>query len=842
MDSITFFIFSILIILVFIGAIVFMLMKWKMKAKSKFPHAISKAYLLVSLPKESSLKTQGNYQQQNIQTNKNQIALAEGLFNSIGGLRAEHGMKAALAGRNDHVSFEIIMHRGLIMFYVATPHHLQKYVEQMILAQYPEANIEEVKAVNIFSPHGKIDGCYLRFTKEYIFPIKTYLKMDIDPLSAIVNGLSKISEGDSAAIQFVMRSAKKEWHRWGYKTARELQKGKGVNEAIGKSKRGFSIFKLMNFFSSAKTKKKDLEKDVNKQHLTPMAQEVIKGLEEKTSKAGLDVNIRLLVSASSLDKANLYLKNIAETFNQFNYYQYGNTFQTKKPGLSGLIKSYMYREYLDKERLVLNAEEMASMFHFPSPHIETPNIKWLLAKRMPAPVNTPREGLFLGENAFQGQKTKIHIKEPDRRRHMYFIGMTGTGKSTLMENLVIQDIQAGHGVCVIDPHGTAIENIIAAVPKERAEDVVLFDPSDTERPLGLNILEAKTPMEQDLATQEMIAIFYKLVTDPSMIGPMFEHNMRNAMLTLMSDTNSPGTIVDIPRMFTDTDFQKYKLKFVTDPLVKNFWEKEMAKTSDFHKSEMLGYLISKVGRFIENALVRNIIGQGKSSFDFRKIMDEKKVLLVNLCKGKIGEINSSLLGLILVSKLQMAALSRADVPEDQRDDFFLYIDEFQNFITNSISVILAEARKYKLNLILAHQYLGQLTGGAGVEGKAGTSSVKDAIFGNVGTMACFRIGVDDAEILAKQLSPGISPYDVMNIEKYNAYVRLLIDNQASKTFSMKCAPPIQGNFKMSMAIKELSRLKYGRPKKIVEDEIIKNMQLGKSATVPPPAMKQESKL
>jgi len=833
MNSITYFFISLAIILAFIGAIVFMFMKWKMKKKSKLPHALSKVFLQVMLPKESSSKTQEN-KQSNPQSVKAQLALAEGLFNSIGGLRAERGMKAAFKGRNDHISFEIVMHRGLIVFYISTPHHLQKYIEQMILAQYSEANIEEVNGINIFSPRSNIQGCYLQFSREYIFPIKTYIKMDVDPIAAIMNGLSKINENDSATIQFIMRSAKKEWHRWGFKTAQELQKGKGTREAIGISKSGFSIYKIVNFFSSGKSKKKQLEKDVTKSHLTPMAQEVIKVLEEKTSKAGLDVNVRILVSASNEDASKLYLKNITETYNQFNYYQYGNSLRAIKPKVSELVKNYMYREYIEKEKLVLNAEEMASMFHFPSPEIETPNIKWLLAKRMPAPVDAPQQGLFLGKNEFQGQNTKIHIKEADRRRHMYFVGMTGTGKSTLMENLAIQDIRAGHGVCVVDPHGTLIENIIAAVPKERAEDVVLFDPSDTERPLGLNILEANSPMEQDLATQEMIAIFYKLVTDPSMIGPMFEHNMRNAMLTLMADKDNPGTIVDIPRMFTDPEFQKYKLKFVTDPMVKNFWEKEMAKTSDFHKSEMLGYLISKVGRFIENALVRNIIGQGKSSFDFRKIMDEKKILLVNLCKGKIGEINSSLLGLILVSKLQMAALSRADMPEDKRNDFFLYIDEFQNFITNSISVILAEARKYKLNLILAHQYLGQLTGGSGVEGKAGSSSVKDAIFGNVGTIICFRIGVDDAEVMAKQLSPGVSQYDVMNIEKYNAYVRLLIDNQASKTFSMKCLAPIKGDPKISAGIKELSRLKHGRRRRIIEDEIIKNMQLGKSATPPPP--------
>ncbi|KKQ55271.1 MAG: hypothetical protein US74_C0036G0018 [Parcubacteria group bacterium GW2011_GWA2_38_13] len=344
MNSITYFFISLAIILAFIGAIVFMFMKWKMKKKSKLPHALSKVFLQVMLPKESSSKTQEN-KQSNPQSVKAQLALAEGLFNSIGGLRAERGMKAAFKGRNDHISFEIVMH-----------------------------------GINIFSPRSNIQGCYLQFSREYIFPIKTYIKMDVDPIAAIMNGLSKINENDSATIQFIMRSAKKEWHRWGFKTAQELQKGKGTREAIGISKSGFSIYKIVNFFSSGKSKKKQLEKDVTKSHLTPMAQEVIKVLEEKTSKAGLDVNVRILVSASNEDASKLYLKNITETYNQFNYYQYGNSLRAIKPKVSELVKNYMYREYIEKEKLVLNAEEMASMFHFPSPEIETPNIKWLLAK------------------------------------------------------------------------------------------------------------------------------------------------------------------------------------------------------------------------------------------------------------------------------------------------------------------------------------------------------------------------------------------------------------------------------------------------------------------------------
>jgi len=307
------------------------------------------------------------------------------------------------------------------------------------------------------------------------------------------------------------------------------------------------------------------------------------------------------------------------------------------------------------------------------------------------------------------------------------------------------------------------------------------------------------------------------------------------MLTLMEDKEYPGTIAEIPRMFTDTAFQKYKLTKVTDPVVRAFWEKEMAKTSDFHKSEMLGYLISKVGRFVENAMMRNIIGQPVSAFNIRKMMDEKKVLLVNLSKGKVGEVNANLLGLIIVSKLQMAALSRADMPEHMRNDFYLYIDEFQNFITPSIATILSEARKYKLNLIMAHQYMGQL-----VEGQ--DTKIRDAVLGNVGTMVAFRIGVEDAEILEKQFAPVFSAFDLININRFNAYIRLLIDNTASKPFNMATYPSSLGDQSIASEIKHVSRLTYGRERSAVEKEILERTKLGAPSVTPPSQPMAERRL
>jgi len=807
-----------------------------LRSRSFLPTALQKVVLLVQVPKESSDAAE---QEENIDQIKNQISVAESLFATLGGLKAQRGFKAWLIGRSDHFSFEIVADQGLISFYVSVPKYMQDYMEQQILAQYPEANINPAQDYNIFSPSGITLSGYLKLTRDDIFPIKTYQALKSDPLNSLANSLSKVDKNDGVAIQIVARSANKKWHKKGTKVASAMQKGKTLNEAVSEASGGLNLVKIQNILgTNKKTKEQQMEGPESKS-LSPMEQELIKGLEEKTSRAGLDCNIRIIVSGANRNRAQTYLNNVVDSFSQFNFYQYGNSFKLIKESPKRLVNDFIYRNFKENQKFILNTEELASIYHFPTPYLDTPNINWLLAKKSPPPPNMSQSGLLLGENIYRGVQTNIFLKEEDRRRHMYIIGMTGTGKSVLMGNLAIQDIKDGKGVCVIDPHGSLVESILPNIPKERLEDVIYFNPSDTQRPIGLNMLEANSAEQEDFAVQEMISIFYKLVSDPSMVGPMFEHNMRNAMLTLMADKENPGTIAEIPRIFTDKAFQKYKVGKVTDPMVRSFWEQEMAKTSDFHKSEMLGYLISKVGRFIENAMMRNIIGQPKSGFNFREVMDQEKILLVNLAKGTTGEVNSNLIGLIIAAKLQMAALSRTDIPEDQRKDFYLYIDEFQNFITDSIATILAEARKYKLNLILAHQYIGQLSESSGPEGKGYGNKIKDAVFGNVGTLVSFRIGVEDSEVLAKQMAPVIDEYDLMNIERFNAYVRLLVDNQPQKAFNIHTFPPISGSQSIVEEIKEFSRWKYGADKNKVEADILKRSKLGlnKTGDINPPIEK-----
>ncbi len=795
--------------------------------RTRAQKAFNRIVLQIQVPKEKKHESQNNQssQEDRLDFVKEEIGIAETLFSAVAGLKAQHGFHAWLAGRDDTFSFEIVVHNGLIFFYIDTPQRLRVFIEQQIHAQYPYAEIEEMTDYNIFTEKSSIVGSYLVGQNKHIFPFKTYKRMDSDPLSGFLNVLARVREDNSAAaIQFVVRSAKKKWRRPGVRIVREVRKGKKFEHVAHQSAfmRGFhkSAETLGQLFTSHKNQ--NLSEQHKSYQLSPMEEEMIKGIEEKLSKGGMDVTIRVLSASDNATTAQLNLENLVNSFSQFNLYRYGNSFRGVVPKRqSVLIEDFIYRTFHPHRHVILNTEELGSLWHLPLHSTEAPNIAWLQSRKAPPPVNLPTDGLLLGHVVYRGQDTKVFMKEADRRRHFYVVGKSGGGKSVYIENLAIQDIQAGKGVCVVDPHGDFVEYVLQHIPKHRADDVVVFNPSDFDRPIGLNMLEAKSEDQKDFAVQEMIAIFYKLFP-PEMIGPMFEHNMRNVMLTLMADLNNPGTIIDIPRMFTDDAYVKEYLKKLKDPVVRSFWEKEMAKTSDFHKSEMLGYLISKVGRFVENEMMRNIMGQQKSGFDFREIMDKQKILLVNLSKGTTGEVNAKLIGLIIVAKLQMAAMGRASLPEEERKDFYLYIDEFQNFVTDSIATILSEARKYRLDLVIAHQYLGQLVD------EKGRAAIKDAVLGNAGTISTFRIGPDDAEILAKEFAPTFGSYDLINVPQFSCYIKLLIDNQASKPFNMNTYGPQQGNKQLAEAIKQLSRLKYGRDRRIVEAEILERTKLGVS--------------
>lgn len=815
------------IVALIIVAILFLL-RSILRSRHRQTVAFDRLVLEILVPKERKSEGEAgqNKDKDRLEQIREEIGITETFFAAVAGIKAQRGLLNWLQGRSDHVSCEMVVHDGMISFYVETPKRFRQMIEQQVHAQYPHAEINQITDYNIFTEQSSIVGAYLVGAAHAFFPLKTYKSMDSDPLSGVLNVLAKIREHNSAAaIQFVIRSAHKRWRRKAIRVVREVKKGKPFEQVVAKGVTGKTLNVGREVFSAtlSPTKKDGGTPEKKKAYeLSAMEEEMLKGIEEKLAKGGLDITARLLSVADSAEVAKMNLDNLIHGFSQYNLYRFGNSFKAVVPrNQTQLIRDFMYRSFNPRRDLIVNTEEMAGLWHLPLHSTEAPNIRWLGARKAPPPSNVPQTGLRMGHVQYRGIDVPIHIKEEDRRRHMYIIGKSGSGKSVFITNMAIQDIAHGKGVCVVDPHGDLVQDILEHIPKHRADDVIVFNPSDIERPIGLNILEAKTEDQKDFAVQEMISIFYKLFP-PEMIGPMFEHQMRNVMLTLMADIEHPGTIIDIPRMFTDDAYVKLYLQKLKDPVVRAFWEKEMAKTSDFHKSEMLGYLISKVGRFVENGMMRNIMGQQKSGFDFRDIMDEQKILLVNLAKGTTGEVNAKLIGLIVVAKLQMAAMSRASLDEEHRKDFYLYIDEFQNFVTDSIATILSEARKYRLNLTIAHQYMGQL-----VDDK-GKTEIRDAVLGNVGTMNAFRIGPEDAEVLAKEFAPTFGSYDLLNVPKFSCYTKLLIDNTASKPFNMLTDPPRKGSADIAEAIAELSRLKFGRDRHIVEAEIMERTQLDRA--------------
>jgi hypothetical protein len=545
---------------------------------------------------------------------------------------------------------------------------------------------------------------------------------------------------------------------------------------------------------------------------------MVKGLEEKTAKAGLEVNIRIMVSSKTPEKAQRYLNDILGAYGQFNIYEHGNSFIKNMPRFqSALIRHFIYRHFDDRYRIVMNAEEMASLYHYPLPLTETPKINWLLSRKAIPPSNLPSEGIILGQSQYRGENYKIRMKAPDRRRHLYVIGKSGSGKSVFQASLIKQDIEEGRGVCVIDPHGDLVDECLEYVPKNRADDVIFFDPADIERPVGLNMLEfdERSPHLRTNVINEMLKIFDKLYDLKATGGPMFETYMRNAILLLMEHPESGMTLMDIPKVLADDDFRKFKLSKCKSQEVKDFWEKEALKAGgESSLANMVPYITSKLASFIYNDYMRTIIGQQQSAFNVFDAMNQQKILLIKLSKGKIGDLNAYLLGMIMVGKILNSALARGDMKAEDRKDFYLYIDEFQNFLTDSIMVILSEARKYGLNLIIAHQFIGQLTG------SGGDTKIRDAIFGNVGTMVSFRIGVEDAEFLAKEFAPVFTEYDLVNVEAFTCNLKMLIDNTASRPFNMKPIMPKRPESKeLANMIRELSRYKYGRKREIIEAEL-----------------------
>ncbi|MEK7507893.1 MAG: DUF87 domain-containing protein, partial [Patescibacteria group bacterium] len=639
-------------------------------------------------------------------------------------------------------------HSDEFVFYAAVPDDKKALFEKHILSLFHDAKISEHKDdYNIFNESGVSIGSYALSAGNPIFPIKTYDAFERDPLDVLLNSFSQIDrDGEGAAIQIVFSPAGDDEYVKKYSHALELvKKGYDAKEVTDvPDSLGGHIFKAFKNFGKAHVhdEKKEKEKEVARQAASDRIAEQITA---KVSSPIAKVNIRIIASSHTEAGAVEILSHIESAFNQFDNAA-GNKFRfvrARGGGLDDLLRSFTFRLFDSGARIPLNLKEITTVMHFPAVTsiAVAPQLKIAKSGSAPAPLDLPKEGVVLGVNRNRNAETVARMSADDRLRHLYVIGQTGTGKTTLLKNMVVQDIQNGEGVCMIDPHGSDIEDVLGVIPKERYEDVIYFDPGYTARPIALNMLEYDTryPEQKTFVVNEMLSIFNKLFDMKTAGGPMFEQYFRNATMLVIEDPESGSTLLDISRVLSNKQFRELKLLKCKNPIVHQFWKEVAEKAGgDAALQNMVPYITSKFDNFLSNEIMRPIISQEKSAFSFRDIMDQKKILLVNLAKGRLGEINSHLIGLIIVGKILMAALSRVDALGKNLPPFYLYIDEFQNVTTDSIATILSEARKYSLSLSIAHQFIGQLD-----------ENIKTAVFGNVGSIARFRVGTEAAEVLAK---------------------------------------------------------------------------------------------
>lgn len=708
------------------------------------------------------------------------------------------------------IAFEIATpHFGEeIFFYVAVPKKLIPVLQKSIRNFWPGSEVSLVEQdYNIFNPTGITLGSFVNLKSHYFKPTRTYRDIALstnDPLDAFLAAFNKLRrEGEGLAYQLIVKPLSSKENKKIKSVVDKIKQGKSFEEALGHL--GREIMKELMAKPQLESEIKDKQK--------PLDEILVRNLEAKMSKPFFDVNIRLVVSTANAYDAEDVLSTLEAAFHQFVNPGLNEFIPTKAKGrwLREFIYQFAFRLYDKKSSSRLNTEEIASIFHWPTAFTKSPIIHWLPARSAPPPPNLPADGVVLGENLYQGNRALVRIQRPDRLRHIYVIGQTGTGKTTLLKNIAEQDMQNGDGLCFLDPHGDVAQELLGLVPRSRVEDVIYFNPGDPSRPLALNILEydASFPEQKTFIINTLIEIIDKLYNLKLTGGPMFEQYLRNALLLIMDDPNWGHTLMEVSRVLVDQKFRRELMEKCRNYPVVEFWTKQAPVVGgELSLENMITWITSKLNPFITNDFVRPIIGQPHSTLNFKDVMDNRKILIVNLAKGKIGETSSYLMGMILVAKILAAAFSRVDQPEAERKDFYLFVDEFQNFAFKGVTAILSEARKYRLAMILAHQYIKQLP-----------DEISSAVFGNVGTLISFRIGTEDAEVLERQFTPIFTKTDLLNIPNYTAYLKLLISGYISDAFNIRTLRPAEPNYELAQKLTEISKLKYGRPKEEIEAEI-----------------------
>lgn len=732
------------------------------------------------------------------QSNEVEIKAAEQMYSGLSTINEELKGLAKYIGANTFISFEIIAFKESIRFFLVCPKKIAAIVDRQINGTYPLAEIDSIKEYNIFKENGSVSYAVLELAKESKIPIQTFEELPVDTIATLTDTFSKLEEGESAAFQMVFTPVSTEWRN-------------KVKQFVKKSR-------------EKPAEDGDKDKPKPKPPKNKIDEEALNMIDKKISKPNFYTDVRVLVVAEDKALGDSHLANILSTFNQFAK-EGGNRLKKSKDKklTKNIVTDFIYR--ISRKAMVLNTGELATLFHLPNKNIKTPHIKWLLSKSAPSPdfvtSKFDDDYMYIGKNTHRGSSKEIFMKPDDRLRHFYVIGQTGTGKSKFMAGMMIRDMRLGHGCAWIEPHGTDAELILQQVPPERVDDVIFFDPSDIERPIGLNMLEFTNDAQRTMVTNEMLNIFDTLFDLRTTGGPIFEQYFRFGIMLLTEDPESGCTLMEVPKIFADDGYREYKLSKSKNQEVIDFWRKQAEKAGgEASLKNIVPYIVSKLAPFLTNAYIRPIISQQTSAINFRKIMDEGKILIVKLSKGKIGDYNANLLGMIIIGKLLVGALEREDLEEKKRRPFYLYIDEFQNFLTDGINIILSEARKYKLGLTMGHQFLGQLT-------RANNNTkIRDAVFGNVGNKAIMRVGEDDAAFLKKVVEGPFDESDLQQLPNITAVTKLLVDGKPTPPFTIRSfygESPYdlisEYNKELAETVKQISRLKYGRDITLVENEI-----------------------
>lgn len=809
--------FVITVLVVTFATVGFLMYRKTLREAKNYERGLKMVPILIHLPPASEDVVSESRDRRDL--TEEVLSQAQVMYNIISST-ATKGFKSKVYGQR-HLSFEIIARDGLVYYYAVVPTVLTDVVRQAIAAAYPSARLEEVVEHNVFSAVGKASGTIggeFTLKKNFAFPVATYVESKRDASRALLNAISDAGREDGVGIQFLIRPANEGWAKSAVSLADKIVKDKGMK----KTGLSGSLFAPKDVMGALwKPPETGADGKPEEKSLSAVDQAKVEAIQEKTRYPGYEVLIRVVVSSNTAARSQTLLKNVVAAFSLFDSPTNNGFKFTVSKNIEELTTAFIFRFFPQQvSQNILNSVELATLFHLPDQNsIPTSQVQRQMSKQVDGPTQVMEEGLLLGYNEFRGVKKPIRLGDTDRRRHIHIIGQTGVGKSVLQENLAYQDMMDGRGFAFVDPHGDSVEALLSKVPKERVEDVIYFNPSDMTNPIGLNMFEFDHPDQKDFLVQEAISMLYGLY-DPGhtgIVGPRLEHIFRNCALLLMSDP-AGGTFIDIPKLLIDEEFMKSKLKYVTDQQVLDFWTKEFpASQRSSEAGEVISWVVSKFGPFISNDAMRNIIGQTKSGFNIADIMNNKKILLVNLSKGKMGDLNSKLLGIIFVMKFQAAAMSRANMREEDRLDFTLYVDEFQNFATDSFETILSEARKYRLSLVLGNQFMTQLR-----------EELREAIIGNVGTTVTGRIGITDAEIMVKRYAPVFDAEDLTKLPNYQSVVVAQIQGVPSAPFSMGWIPPMgQSNLQLSDALKRLSAAKYGRPRAQIEQDIFKRLTVKK---------------